>query len=203
MNAVMDEPAALRRCKIEEVFADPFIELITLAPKNPVVRGLILSQTHKMPGTECETFDQIKEWVETTCEKKVTPPNTIRTPSRDGIIINVDFSETEYGSANYSVSRSGSDEFVIDDDELVGMVRSAIDDGDGIDVVLDTISEEINDNAWNRCDPDMEDYGEYDFSDYESNDTANSEVEYSRSQIRDRLLAFLQERHPQLLEELA
>src|SRR5271155_2840095 len=90
------------RCKIDEVFGGPFIELITLAPRNPVVRGLILAQTRKMPGNECETFEQIKEWVETTCEKNVRASNSIRTPSRDGIVIKVDFSETEYGSANYS-----------------------------------------------------------------------------------------------------
>jgi hypothetical protein len=78
MNAAIAEPevpAAHSRCKIEEVFGGPFIELITLAPKNPVVRGLILSQTHKMPGTECETFEQIKEWVETTCDKKAHSSN--------------------------------------------------------------------------------------------------------------------------------
>ena len=205
MSAVMTEPeapVALRRCKIDEVFGGPFIELITLAPRNPVVRGLILAQTRKMPGDECETFEQIKEWVETTCEKNVRPANILRTPSRDGIVIKVDFSETEYGSANYSVPRSGSDEFAIDDDELVAFVREAIDDEDGLEGVIDKIATMIDEDAWNRCDPNLEDYGEYDYSDYESGDSDNSNTEFSRSQIRDRLLAFLRERHPQLLEEL-
>ena len=53
MNTVMTEPAAVvNRCRIDEVFAGPFIELIALAPRNPVVRGLILSQTRKLPGPE-------------------------------------------------------------------------------------------------------------------------------------------------------
>src|SRR5258706_10434243 len=116
MSAVMTEPAVVtgRRCGIDEVFPSPFIDLIALAPKNPIVRGLILAQTRRMPGAECETFDQIKEWVETTCEKKVRPPNQPPVRAAEGINIRVEFSETENGRAYYSVPRSGSDEFALD-----------------------------------------------------------------------------------------
>ena len=198
----MAEPAAKNRCKIDEVFAGPFIELITLAPKNPVVRGLILAQTRKMPGDECETFEQIKEWVETTCEKKARPANSNRTPSRDGIVIKVDFSETEYGRAHYSVPRSGSDEFALDADELLAFVREAIDDDDGLEGVIDKIATMIDEDAWNRCEPNLDDCDEYNYEEHDSGGSENSEIEFSRTQIRDRLLAFLRERHPELLEEL-
>src|ERR1019366_5142129 len=117
MSATMTEPAPAVRCKIDEVFAGPFIELIGLAPRNPVVSGLILAQTGKMPGMDRQTFEQIKEWVETTCEKKMRQTNGSRTPSGNGIAIRVEFSETEYGRADYSVSRSGSDEVALDEDE--------------------------------------------------------------------------------------
>jgi hypothetical protein len=71
MSAVIAERVAVTsRCKIDEVFASPFIELIGLAPRNPVVRGLILSQTGRLPEPERVTFEQIKEWVETTCDKR-------------------------------------------------------------------------------------------------------------------------------------
>ena len=59
MSAVMTEPdvpAVTNRCRMDEVFARPFIELLALAPRNPVVRGLILSQTRRRPGPECGTF---------------------------------------------------------------------------------------------------------------------------------------------------
>lgn len=207
MTAVMtgpDIPAMTleRRCQIDEVFASPFIELIGLAPKNPVVRGLILAQTGKMPGTERETFEQIKEWVETTCEKKSRPPNGTRSPSRNGIAIRVEFSETEYGRADYSVSRSGSDEFALDEEELLEMIQEVINDGDRLDGVIDKIAEEINDDAWNRCDPNLDDYGDYDYSDHDSGESGNSAIEFSKTQVRDRLLGFLREQHPRLLEEL-
>jgi|CZKV01.1.fsa_nt_gi hypothetical protein len=207
MNAVMtgpDIPAMTleRRCQIDEVFASPFIELIGLAPRNPVVRGLILAQTGKMPGAERQTFEQIKEWVETTCEKKMRQTNSSRTPSRDGISVVVEFSETECGRAHYSVDRSGSAEFALDADELLEMVQQAIDSEDGLDQVVEKIAEKIDEDAWNRCDPNLDNYGDYDYSDHDSNDSGNSTTEFSRTQIRDRLLVFLRERHPDLLEEL-
>jgi hypothetical protein len=196
-------PAVQRRCKIEEVFGGAFIDLIALAPMNPVVRGLILAQTNKMPGPECETFEQIKEWVETTCERNKRPLNVSRTPSRAGIVIKVDFSETEYGRANYSVPRSGSDEFELDEDELLALVQEAIDDGDGLDVVIDSIATLIDEDAWNRCSPNLEDYGDYEYDEHDSNDSGNSKTEFSRTQIRERLHSFIRNRHPQLLEELS
>ena len=202
MSAVMAEPAVERKCGIEEVFAGPFIELIALAPKTPVVRGLILAQTRKLPDPGCETFEQIKHWVETTCEKRARPLNATHTPAGDGITIKVEFSETENGRAYYSVSRSGSDEFALDADELLELVRDAIDDEKGLDDVIEKIAEEIEDDAWNRCEPSLEDYGDYDYDEHNANDSSDSTVEFSRTQIRDRLLVFLRERHPELLEEL-
>ena len=42
-----------RKCRIEEVFDQNFIELLGLVPRNPFVRALILKLTKKMPGPEC------------------------------------------------------------------------------------------------------------------------------------------------------
>ena len=203
MNGVIAEaPVVTNRCKIDEVFAGPFIELIGLAPRNPVVRGLILAQTGRMPGPERGTFEEIKEWVETTCDKKTRPPNATRSHAGDGFAIKVEFSDTEYGRANYSVPRSGTEEFVLDEDEVLAMVQAAIDDEVGVEAVVDKIAELIDDAAWDRCDPSLDDCGDYAYENHDSNDTDNSAVEFSRTQVRDRLLVFLRTRHPQLLEEL-
>jgi hypothetical protein len=50
---------AERKCRIEEVFDQGFIELLRLVPRNPYIRALILKLTKKMPGPECETFEQV------------------------------------------------------------------------------------------------------------------------------------------------
>ena len=204
MTAVMTGPDVTveRRCRIDEVFAGPFIDLIALAPRNPVVRGLILAQTRRMPGPDCETFEQVKDWVETTCDKKLRPAVATQSQTGDGITIKVEFSETEYGRANYSVPRSGNDEFEIKADELLDMVREAIDEEEGMDGVIEKIASLIDSDAWSRCEANMDDNGEYDYSEHESSDTDNSATEFSKTILRDRLLAFLRNRHPELLEEL-
>jgi len=199
MNAVITEPAV--RCKIDEVFAQPFIELIGLAPRNPVVRGLILAQTRQLPGPECATFEQIKAWVETTCVKPTRPPNAGRSQAGDGFSVKVEFSETEYGRAHYSVGRSGSAEFTLDADEVLDLVQKAIDHATGINAVVDQLAELIDAEAWDRCEPNLDDYGDYEYDEHDSSDSGNGAVEFSRTQVRDRLLTFLRERHPELLEE--
>ena len=208
MSEVMTLPAPAipveRKCKIEEVFDQSFIELLRLVPRNPYVRALILKLTGKMPGQECETFEQIKEWVETNCKKKArpAPTQTTRGVPDDGIAISVEFSETEYGRADYSVRRSGSEEFRISAEDLIEMVQAAIDDGEGIDEVVEAIAEKIDDDAWNQCDPNMDDYGDYDYDEHDATDSGDSETEYSKSEIRNRVLAFVRERHPELAAEL-
>lgn len=198
----LETPAVKNRCQIEEVFGGPFIELIGLAPMNPVVRGLILSQTRKLPGPECETFEQIKDWVETTCHKIIKPPAPSRSGAGDGFAVNVEFSETEHGRAHYSVARSGNDEFKLDADELLQFVQEAIDDSEGIAEIVDKIAELIGSETWERCETDLDSYGDYDYDDHDCNDTTDSNIEFSRSTLRDRLLVFLREHHPELLEEL-
>jgi hypothetical protein len=99
-------------------------------------------------------------------------------------------------------ARSGSDDFALDADELLSLIHAAIDDETGVEAVIDKIAELIDAEAWERCEPNLDDYGEYEYDDHDSNDAGNSAVEFSRTQVRDRLLGFLRERHPGLLEEL-
>lgn len=193
-----------RKCKIEEVFDQYFIELLRLVPRNPIVRALILKLAGKMPGPEHQTFEQIREWAETNCEKKArsSSKRTAMGVPDDGIAINVEFSETEYGRASYSVRRSGSEEFHISAEDLIEMVQAAIEAGEGIDEVVEAVAEKIDEDAWDRCEPSMDDYGEYDYDNQEGTDFGDSETEYSKNEIRNAVLAFVRERHPELAAEL-
>ena len=208
MNGVTTLPNPVipfeRKCRIEEVFDQSFIELLALVPRNPYVRALILKLTKKMPGQECETFEQLKEWVEMTCEKRARTASNraTRRAADDSISISGEFSETEYGRANYSVPRSGSAEFCINTEDLIEMVQDAIADGEGLDEIVDRIAEKIDEDAWNQCEPDMDDYGDYDYDEHEGNDFGDSETSYSKNDIRNRVLAFVRERHPELAAEL-
>lgn len=205
MNEVLTAPSPVeRKCKFEEVFDAAFIELIQLVPRNPYVRALILKITGKMPGPGCETFEQVREWVETNCEKKSRPLSNQagRRSREDGISITVEFSETEHGRASYSVQRRGSESFRIGAEDLMEIVQTAIEDGEGLDDIVEAVAGKIDEDAWGECDPSMDDYGDYDYDDHESNDTDNSETEFSRQEIRNAVLAFVRERHPELAAEL-
>ena len=201
MNA---EAMAANRCKIEQVFAGPFIELIGLAPRNPVVRGLILHQTGRQPGPERQTFETIKEWVETTCKPRPGSDHQTKADglAETGFAVKVEFSDTEYGRANYSVGRSAAEEFKLDVDEVLGIVQEVIDNGHKLDRVVDKLAELIDSEAWDRCDPSLDDSGDYEYENHDANDTDNSAVEFSKIQVRERLVIFLRTRHPDLLEEL-
>lgn len=205
MSEVMTAPTPVeRKCRIEDVFDGNFIELIRLVPRNPFVRALILKLAGKIPGPERETFEQVKDWVETNCDKRARPASVRRGRNNpdDGIAISVEFSETEYGRADYSVPRSGSEEFRIGAEDLMEMVQSAIDAGEGIDEVVEVIAGKIDDDAWNQCNPDLDNYGDYDYSEHDATDSGNSETSYSKNEIRNAVLAFVRERHPELAAEL-
>jgi len=193
-------PPVERKCGIEEVFEASFIELLKLVPANPYVRALILKFTGKLPPPECERVDALKDWVEFNCVKRIRKTSAAR--QDDGISISVDFSEQEYGRANYSVERSGSDTFQVTADELMEIIREAIADGGAISAVVDAVAARIDDHAWDECDPNLDDYGDYEYSDHDSDGADNSEIKFSREHIRNAVLRFVQERHPELAAEL-
>jgi hypothetical protein len=195
-------PPTERKCTIEEVFDAGFIELLKLVPANPYVRALVLKFTGKLPPAECEQFDQLKDWVELNCVKRIRKTTASQQPRDDGISISVDFSEQEYGRAQYQVNCSGSDTFQIGADELVTIIQDAIADGGAISEVVDAVATLIDDDAWDRCSPELNDYGDYDYSEHDSGGTDNSEVEFSQEHIRTAVLRFVQERHPELAAEL-
>jgi len=205
MSDVMTAPPVVeRKCQIEEVFDGHFIELLRLVPRNPFVRALILKLTGKMPGADCESFEQLKDWVETNCEKKVrpSPHRNERRSLDDGIAIDVEFAETEHGRANYSVRRYGSEQFRVGAEDLLEIILEAIGAGGGIGEIVEVIAGKIDEDAWNQCDPTLDDYGEYSYDDNDADETSDSEAEFSRSEIRSAVLAFVQARYPQMMEVL-
>lgn len=208
MSEVITTPAPQvaveRKSRIEEVFDQNFIELLRLVSRNPLVRALILKLTGKMPGQEHETFEQIKEWVEINCEKRARPSPKGRNRSvvHEGISINVEFSDIEYGRASYSVHRAGSGEFHVSAEDMVEIIQEAIEAGEGLEEVIEVVAGKIENDGWDQCDPSMDDYGEYDYDDHEGDEHNDSETDFNRNEIRNVVLAFVRERHPELAAEL-
>ncbi len=196
-------PPVERKCSIEEVFDAGFIELLMLVPANPYVRALVLKFTGKLPPAECESFEQLKDWAECNCVKRIRKTmSAAQSNDEPGINIEVDFSEQEYGRAHYSVERYGTDSYHLSADDLVEMIRDAIADGGAISAVVDAVAERIDDDAWDHVNPDLDNYGDYDYNEHDCTDSDNGEVKYSREHIRNSVLQFVRERHPELAAEL-
>jgi hypothetical protein len=191
-----------RKCSIEEVFDHNFIELLRLVPRNPHVRALILKFTGKMPGTDCETFEQVKDWVEVNCEKRIRPRFDAGSHSGSGISVNVLFSETEYGRSRYSVDRSSTENFELGAGELLEIILEKIAEGGSVSEVVEAIADRIDDEAWEQCSPDLDNYGNYDYSDEEATSSDNRQAKFSKESIRNAVLQFVQQRHPELAAEL-
>jgi hypothetical protein len=190
-----------RHCRLEDVFEGSFIELLQVAPANPVVRALVLKLTGKLPAEECLTFEQIKDWVEHNCFRRRRAAYQTE-ESAPGIAIAVDFSEKEHGRASYSVTRSSRERFEIGAAELLDLLREAIQSGGGLDEVVEMISTRINDDGWSECDPSLDEYGDYDYEDHESSDSNNCETDFATVEIREAVLAFMRQRHPEMMEVL-
>jgi len=140
--------------------------------------------------------------VECNCVKRIKKSTPGRDAMEDGIAVNVDFSEMEYGRADYSVQRSGREEFHVEADDLMTIIQDVLADGEGLNEVVSAIASRINDDAWNQCDPELDGYGDYDYSDHDSTDSGSGHLEFSSTEIRNAVLRFVRERHPELAAEL-
>jgi hypothetical protein len=199
MNTVMEAPVEVR-CRIEEVFTRSFIDLLAMAPRNCIVRGLILALTRKMPPEECQSYDEVKAWVEANCEKRLGKGQG---ESNAAIRIDIKFSDTETGRASYSLGRNGQEVFELETEEIIDLAEEIAGDGGKLDGLVEAIAAKITEDAWNRCLPGMDDGdGDYDYYDHDSEDSSNRQVKFSKLTLKGELLRFLGQYHPNLLEEL-
>jgi hypothetical protein len=202
MNTVMAAIAPETRCRIDEVFTKSFIELISMAPRNPVVRSLILALTRKMPPPDRQSFDEIKQWVETSCVKKGRRPAEPAVGSTEGISIPVQFSDREYGRANYTVNRYSDEEYRLTEEELLEIAEEVLEAGSSLDALVDRVFAQVKETAWDRCDPCLGDDGEYEYDEHDSTDTGHPAVSVGKAQLRELVMRFLQNQHPEIMEQL-
>jgi hypothetical protein len=86
--------------------------------------------------------------------------------------------------------------------DLRAMVQRAIQAGKSLDEVSEHIAEQIHDYAWLQCNPQFEDYGPFNYNAHESTDSGNTKLNFSMTEIKDQLLIYLREHHPEFLGNL-
>ncbi len=92
--------------------------------------------------------------------------------------------------------------FKLDADELVEIIRTQVEDGGGMDEVMEAVENYIGDCAWERCDPELCDSDDCDYSEHNATDTLDASTDYSTSEIRTKVLRFVRELHPELADQL-
>jgi hypothetical protein len=206
MSVVLTPPAPVaRKCLISHLLGPQVLALLERVPGNPQVRALVLKLAGKLPPSECETFEQVRDWIETHCEpRKAAVPSrpAARRQVEEGIRLTVRFGDTEYGRADYSVRRHAREEFHLDAEDLMELVRTAVENGDGLDEIVEAAAQKIDDDAWEVCDPSMEDDGDYDYTNHDVSSTEDCETTFDRGDLRRLILVFLRERHPELAAEM-
>lgn len=206
MNKVIEEVKAAeppaRKCQIGLVLGATIDELLKAAPENAIARAHAMSRIKQAIPDHCVTYEQIKEWIETTIEFKSVAPipsSSGRVRNRNAAFeIEVEKSETEIGRCRYSVSVSGRSNHPFTEEEVLEWVQSSIDDGETISEVLQKLKEDICDNA----DVSMDNYGDYDHDDYEASDSDNHSTDWNQSRLESRLIDWLRNNHPDKLEAL-
>lgn len=175
------------RSVITQFLQPQIIEMLRSAPLNPVVRTQVHARILVPLPDTADTFEKIKEWIETTIKGRGGPvpaplprtrvPVPPPPPTQD-LFVRVEVTETTRGRARYSVNRVGGGSYALTRTEIRRIANEVIeDDGD-----MDQLVDRIDDLAREKCSenyPDMapDDEG-YEYSHHEDNvdEDNNSEM---------------------------
>lgn len=188
--AVIDPPEKANI--IKRLFAPDFIRMLEAAPKNEMVRGWILKVTKQLPPEDCDTVDKIEAWLQ-SIQKEAGAP-LVAPGKAVGFKITLDFTGSESGRCNYTVTTSGSDDFEFNDAELRSMVEES--DGD-FHTLLEYARESIGDNWNERTSATMEaGDNEYEYDHHDCVDGGDTEYDFSVFALKERLRSWVRENMP-------
>lgn len=154
------------KCRAETLLGGPMVELLKLAPLNPTARARVMAVIGQMPPDEMDTWEKIKEWIQTTYEPRPLPPDPSDDPG--GFDVIVDFSRRESGTCRYSCTSSGSASYHVSADEIQELLDD--NDVDSFSELVSLLRERIMDNPWD-LEPFLEsDDDSYQYSHYDCHD---------------------------------
>jgi hypothetical protein len=185
-----------RMCSMEKMLSGSLIDLIKSAPKNPVVRSIVLQKMKKSPPDACDTFEKIKDWIEFNFAAYEWAPNP---KSGRGVNFTIEGSDRETGSCSYACHRFGNVEETISEDDILAEAQRALAEG-SMESFIDSIHETLRERAASN----MECGGgeDYEYDDYEGNASDGLEIDLNISVVKDKITGFLQTYHRDILNQL-
>ena len=186
-----DPLSGKRTCRLESFFNLESIKLMQAAPRNELTRSLILSKIKQMPPSECDTFEKLRDWIETNIS---SPP---RKPEKTACLnIQYRWSGFESGRCSYRHNVSATDgvSFSLED---VG--RLAL-ESDGMEELLERLSSLADDDH-----PELEESGDIEYSDYDGDEDAPHDVFCDPDNVAramESLKSYMLENLPQMYADL-
>lgn len=129
-------PPPKKTCDIKDMLPPSVAQMVKEFPLNETVRSVVCAHLKKPIPKELETFQQIRDWIETTFSKDSPTATT-------GIVkMSVVGGDIEYGRCNYRVNRTSRGNFSITEADLITEAQEC----DGYLHFIDRIKEMLTDD---------------------------------------------------------
>jgi len=198
---------ATQRVNANGLLGKSIVEMLKVAPLNLTARAKVMAVVGTMPAPELDTWDKIKEWIESSYEPRVKSGPTVKDlappPPNTGFPVRLSFSDVETGTCCYSVNRSARGNYQVTT-ELIRRIMVEKEPS-SLNDLRSEIHQAILDNAWEAVSPDMEWQGETEeHSDYDYNDTSNHQtcLRDGSGGLRDQLRDYINTHMPDLRAQL-
>ncbi len=186
--------------RIAKMFPRHVLELIKAAPSNEMVKGWMLKITKHLPPADADTYEKLAAWVEALPVPEPSPKPDSK--NKKDIDIVISFSRQTTGTARFSCTEVGTDDYCLDDDEI----QRIIDDNEEADMseLVEELCSYINDTVWDQCqniswDDDLEGKN-YDHHDY--GDSDEESYDYRSAAVKEKLVEWLRARMPEKARQL-
>ncbi len=175
-----------KKCLIEQVFAESFLEMMKSHPENPMVRAHIMKNILKEPPKSLKTYDELKVWIETHYQPEYFNKDAVKKNDGSGFTISHNVTRVESGSCHYNNRQATSREDTWTADDISSLIFDS-------ELSLDRIMARMADNAAEEA-TDYEDVeGTFHYEEYESDDHSDYEAKPVNSiQVeKERLIEFV------------
>lgn len=174
MAPVVSEIKKPKLCNLESLIPSTTARIIREHPNTELVKGIIMNLFGQSPPIELKTYDEIREWIETTFTKTVEKQKeplraTVARPSLDVTMLE---SQVASGRCRYrqDQSRFVTRSYTLDDiRDLIGEGVSSIDEM--VDKLKHLTREDIDSNGgdgdWSYGDESTSDHNDEDVDDHD------------------------------------
>jgi hypothetical protein len=196
VQAVADQPLKtptppVSTCNIKDVLPASVIQMAESFPQNETVRSVLCAHLKAPVPAEAQTFQQIRDWIETHVVKENPEP------FKDvGITLLIEASRNVSGTCHYSVTESGDGDVKFSDEWL----KNAISDSGNLDDLFGIIRDEIEDRGGASLADMSDEEGTQYYTNHERTDTDNEGWDLQRS-TRTILINAVRRLRPDIADE--